>query len=92
MDHTIFYRVKPIHMNGETQMFVVHFLENKNQLLSQLLKHVPSVGEDVVIKGRKGKVSSVTPIGEKQIQVQLFFEKVIVKGKPVVDNSKKKKR
>ncbi|SDM28530.1 hypothetical protein [Bacillus sp. OK048] len=74
-------------------MFVVHFLENKNQLLIQLLKHVPSVGDDVVIKGRKGKVSSVTNVDEKHIQVQLFFEKVIVnKGKTVVDNSKKKKR
>ena len=50
----------PIHRNGETKMFVVHFLENKNVLVSQLLKNVPTVGEDVVIKGRKGKVSSVT--------------------------------
>ena len=74
-------------------MFVVHFLENKNELLSQLLKHVPSVGEDVVIKGRKGKVSSVTNLDEKHIHVQLFFEKVKVnKGKSIVDNSKKKKR
>ncbi|MDR7077729.1 hypothetical protein J2Y03_002755 [Neobacillus niacini] len=74
-------------------MFVVHFLENKNVLLSQLLNKVPIVGEDVVVKGRKGKVSSITQIDEKQIQVQLFFEKVKVnKGKSVVDNSKKKKR
>ena len=80
-------------MNGETKMFVVHFLENKNQLLSQLLKNVPSVGEVVVIKGRKGKVTSITNLDEKNIQVQLFFEKVIVnKGKAIVDNSKKKKR
>ena len=50
-------------MNGETKMYVVHFLENKNQLLSQLLKNVPSVGEVVVIKGRKGKVSSITNYG-----------------------------
>jgi hypothetical protein len=74
-------------------MIVVHFLENKNILLSQLLKDVPSVGEDVEIKGRKGKVISVTNIDEKQIHVQLFFETIKVnKGKFVVDNSKKKKR
>ncbi|MEH7250955.1 hypothetical protein V7111_02380, partial [Neobacillus niacini] len=93
MDITIFYREIPIHMNGETKMFVVHFLENKNVLLSQLLKNAPTVGEEVVIKGRKGKVSNVTQIGEKHFHVQLFFEKVKVnKGKTVVDNSKKKKR
>jgi hypothetical protein len=80
-------------MNGETRMFVVHFLDNKNELLNQLLRNVPSVGDDVVIKGKKGKVSSVIPIDEKHIQVQLFFEKVKVnKGKGIIDNSKKKKR
>lgn len=74
-------------------MMVVHFLENKNILLTQLLKNVPSVGDQVVIKGRKGKVSNVTSVDENQIQVQLFFEKIVVKtGKSVVDNTKKKKR
>ncbi|WHY03646.1 hypothetical protein QNH29_24260 [Neobacillus sp. DY30] len=74
-------------------MLVVHFLENKDILLSQLLKNVPSVGDEVVIKGRKGKVTSVTNMDENEIHVQLFFEKLKVnKGKTVVDTSKKKKR
>lgn len=74
-------------------MKVIHFLENKNVLLSQLLTNVPAVGDEVVVKGRKGKVTSVTNVDENQFQVQLFFEKVAVKkGKAVVDNSKKKKR
>ncbi|MBS4198106.1 hypothetical protein KHA93_00330 [Bacillus sp. FJAT-49732] len=72
-------------------MFVVYFLENKNVLLNQLLKRVPSVGEDITIKGRKGKVSSVESIDEKKFHVQVIFEKV-KKNTLIVDNSKKKKR
>lgn len=72
-------------------MFVVYFFENKNLLLSQLLKRVPSVGENVVIKGRKGSISSVKSSDNKNYHVQVLLEKVN-KGKTVVDNSKKKKR
>ncbi|WP_066070279.1 hypothetical protein [Neobacillus soli] len=72
-------------------MFAVHFFENKNQLLTQLLRRVPSVGEDLTIKGRKGKVSSVTSIDEKNIHVQIILE-TVKSNKPIVDNSKKKKR
>ncbi|UQD52503.1 hypothetical protein C0971_11115 [Bacillus methanolicus] len=72
-------------------MFVVYFYENKNLLLSKLLKRLPSVGEDLTIKGRKGKVSSVNCIDEKIFYVQVILENVS-KNKLIVDNSKKKKR
>jgi hypothetical protein len=72
-------------------MFAVHFLEKKNVLLTQLLKRVPSVGEELKIKGRKVKVSSVIKTDEKNIQVQVIVE-TVKKNKVVVDNSKKKKR
>jgi hypothetical protein len=72
-------------------MFVVYFYENKNLLLSQLLKRLPSVGEDLTIKGHKGKVSSVNCIDEKNVHVQVILENVN-KNKLIVDNSKKKKR
>ncbi|MDF0728873.1 hypothetical protein PY093_19865 [Cytobacillus sp. S13-E01] len=72
-------------------MFVVYFFDNKNLLLTQLLKHVPTVGEDLTIKGRKGKVSSVSSIDERKIHVQVILENVN-KNKLIVDNSKKKKR
>ncbi|ETI70479.1 MULTISPECIES: hypothetical protein [Neobacillus] len=71
-------------------MFAVHFLEKKNVLLTQLLKRVPVVGEDLKIKGRKAKVSNVIQIDEKNIHVQVVLE--TVKNKVVVDNSKKKKK
>ncbi|WML48371.1 hypothetical protein RCG23_24550 [Neobacillus sp. PS3-34] len=72
-------------------MFVVYFLENKNILLSQLRKSVPSVGEELKIKGRKGKVSSVTSIDDRNIHVQVVLE-TVNKNTLIVDNSKKKKR
>ncbi|MCM3727009.1 hypothetical protein M3226_15090 [Neobacillus cucumis] len=73
-------------------MFAVHFFENKNLLLSQLLQRVPSVGEELKIKGRKGKVSSVTNVEQNKFHVQVVIEKV-TKGKTaVVDQSKKRKR
>jgi len=75
-------------------MFAVHFFENKNLLLSQLLQRVPDVGEELKIKGRKGKVSSVTNVEENKFHVQVVIEKEkVTKGKTaVVDQSKKRKR
>lgn len=72
-------------------MFVVHFYENKNLLLSQLLKRLPSVGEDLTIKGRKGKVSSVNCMDEKNFHVHVILENVN-KNILIVDHSKKKKK
>jgi hypothetical protein len=72
-------------------MFVVHFFENKNALLNQLLKRVPAVGEDLTIKGRKGKVTSVTELDEKTVHVQVTLE-TIKKASLVADSGKKKKR
>ena len=73
-------------------MYFVHFFENRNLLLCQLLKHVPTVGDDVKIKGRKGKVSDIKNIDEENIHVQIIIETAVNKSKVVVDNSKKKKR
>ncbi|WLD94362.1 hypothetical protein [Alkalihalobacillus sp. AL-G] len=72
-------------------MFHVHFFEEKNLLLSQLLQRVPSVGEDLKIKGRKGTVSSVSGIDENKVHVQVVLE-VINKKKLLVDDKKKKKK
>ncbi len=73
-------------------MFTVHFIENKNILLSQLLQNVPTVGQDLKIKGRKAKVLSVDTIDEKTIHVKVIQEEVKKKQQLVLDNSKKKKR
>ncbi|WP_423410562.1 hypothetical protein AABM38_11805 [Heyndrickxia sp. MSNUG] len=72
-------------------MFAVHFFENKNQLLTQLLKTIPTEGQDLKIKGRKAKVTSVTTVDEKNIHVQVALE-AIVKTKQPLDLANKKKR
>jgi hypothetical protein len=77
---------------GEAKMFAVHFIENNNVLLTQLLNRVPAEGEELKIKGRKAKVSSVKDIDELNVHVQVIIEVVVNKNKLVVDNSKKKKR
>ena len=73
-------------------MFAVHFIENNNVLLTQLLNRVPAEGEEVKIKGRKAKVASINNIDELNIHVQVTVEVVNKSSKFVVDQSKKKKR
>lgn len=71
-------------------MFTVYFFENKEILLNQLLKQAPLIGEEVKIKGQKGKILNVIHIDDKNIHVQVQLNKVN-KNKPILDNSKKKK-
>jgi hypothetical protein len=71
-------------------MFAVHYFTNKDLLLSQLTRIVPAVGDELKIKGRKGKVVSVKEVDEKIIHVQMALE--AVKSKVVIDPSKNKKR
>ncbi|NSL50969.1 hypothetical protein [Calidifontibacillus erzurumensis] len=72
-------------------MYTVHFYENKNLLLSQWLKNIPSVGDALKIKGRKGKVVEIQKVNETTIHVQVNLEKEIKKA-PLLDTNKKKKR
>lgn len=76
---------------GEAKMYVVHFFENRNELLNQLLRRVPTVGEHLTIKGRKAKVANVEAVDEKNVNVQVVLE-TVNKSKVTVDDSKKKKR
>ncbi|MFB6467823.1 hypothetical protein ACE38V_13620 [Cytobacillus sp. Hz8] len=72
-------------------MVMVHFIENKTVVLSQLLQNIPTVDEKIKIKGRKGKVLSVRETENKQIEVQIEFEKV-TKAKTMAALPNKKKR
>lgn len=71
-------------------MFNVHFFENKDHVLSQKLESVPAQGDDIKIKGRKGKVIIVTNLDDKKTIVQVVLEKV-KKNKLFVDPKKKKR-
>lgn len=72
-------------------MVIAYFLEDKNVLLSQFRKHLPSVGEEVTIKGRKGKVSNISIMDENKVEVHVVLDK-LTKHKVIVDDSKKKRR
>ncbi|HWO78323.1 MAG TPA: hypothetical protein VNM69_20860 [Bacillus sp. (in: firmicutes)] len=74
-------------------MFSVYFFENKDLVLNQLLKHVPSAGDEIKIKGRKGKVLSVATVDDNKIYVQVNLEKVTKsKAAALTPLDKKKKR
>lgn len=72
-------------------MVVVQFFENNSLVLSQLREHVPSVDENIKIKGRKGKVLSVKEINEKLIHVHVTLEKVVKQQLLLKDNKKKRR-
>ena len=56
-------------------MYGIHFFENNTLVLSQFLKYIPSVDEDIKIKGRKGKVFSVNMVKENSFHVHVIYEK-----------------
>ncbi|MBY0030626.1 hypothetical protein H7K20_26480 [Priestia aryabhattai] len=72
-------------------MVAVHFFENRKLLLSQLRENIPSTGDNLKIKGRKGTVVLVNDIDEKNVHVEVALEKVVKKNL-VLDNAKKKRR
>lgn len=74
------------------EMFAVHFMEKNMVILTQVLRDIPSIDDDLKIKGRKGKVINVQETEENGIQVQVEFEKVVDKNKTSVKDLGKKKR
>lgn len=72
-------------------MYFVHFFASKNPLLCQLLRQVPSLGEEITIKGRKGIVTSIEYVDDQTVHVLLELQ-TVKKGKVTPDLSKQKKR
>ncbi|WP_449540257.1 hypothetical protein [Ferdinandcohnia sp. Marseille-Q9671] len=72
-------------------MYFIHYYENRSHVLTQFVQRVPIVDEDIKIKGRKGKVTSVTAIDDKNIQIHVALDR-IQKGKKLIDDKKKKRR
>ncbi|MGE7908218.1 hypothetical protein [Lysinibacillus xylanilyticus] len=71
-------------------MFVTHFYENKTSVLSQLLVNLPTVEENIKIKGRKAKVVQIVQIDDNNYLVSIIFEKV-PKKQPLKEIGKKKR-
>lgn len=72
-------------------LFAVHYLENNTPVLSQCLKRIPEVDEDLKIKGRKGKVVNVVQIEESKYNVHVVLEKVNKKQALLKDDKKKRR-
>jgi len=71
-------------------MPVVQFVENNTVVLTQLLEKPPSENENIKIKGRKGKVSTIKITDDNVVYVYVIFDKV-VKSNPANDPKKKKR-
>lgn len=73
-------------------MYAVHFMEKNITVLTQVLREIPAVDDELKIKGRKGKVLSVQETGEKGFHVQIEFEKVVDKKASLKDLGNKKRK
>ena len=73
------------------KMMVIHFFENKTEVLNQFVVKIPTVDEDIRIKGRKAKVVQVSQVDENNYHVHVIYEK-IVKKQPLTKEFGKKKR
>ena len=72
-------------------MYAIHYFEKNIAVLSQCLRRIPEVEENIKIKGRKGKVVNVSQIETNKYHVHVDLEK-IVKKELVLKDDKKKKR
>jgi hypothetical protein len=73
-------------------MYGIHFFENNTLVLSQFLKYIPSVDEDIKIKGRKGKVFSVNMVKENSFHIHVIYEKEKVIKSPIKAKDNKKRK
>lgn len=72
-------------------MMVIHFYENRTEILNQFVVSIPAVNDDVRIKGRKAKVIQVDQINDNKYHVHVIYEK-IPKKQPLAKDLGKKKR
>lgn len=73
-------------------MYAIHFYENNNYVLNQVLRNIPAVNDQVTLKGRKGKVMKIEEIKENVYYVYVEFEKVVDKKNLAAAELAKKKR
>jgi len=76
---------------GDKNMYSIHFYEGKTYVLNKASRIIPSVDENVRIKGRNGKVINVQDMGENRYFVFVEFEKIVDNSKLAMNNLKKKK-
>lgn len=72
-------------------MMVVNFLEGRTTVLTQLREQIPSVDEQIKVKGRKGIVVSINNLDEKKVNVEIVFEQLVKASSSAIDVKKKKR-
>ncbi|WP_312092100.1 hypothetical protein [Niallia sp.] len=72
-------------------MVTVHFFENSTNVLTQLRQEIPNVDQEIKIKGRKGKILSVSQLKEDVFQANVEFEKIVKKAALAADSKKRKR-
>ncbi|HEO8419121.1 hypothetical protein [Niallia sp. FSL W8-0635] len=72
-------------------MVTIHFFENSTNVLTQLRQEIPNVDQEIKIKGRKGKILTVTQVKEDVYQANVEFEKIVKKAALAVDPKKRRR-
>jgi hypothetical protein len=73
-------------------MYSIHFYEGNTYVLNKASRIIPSVNENVRIKGRNGIVINVQEMGVNRYFVFVEFEKIADKSKLAAYDMKRKKR
>ena len=73
-------------------MYSIQFYEGKTYVLNKASRIIPSVNENVRIKGRNGIVMNVQEMGENRYFVFVEFKKIVDKSKLATIDMKKKKK
>lgn len=72
-------------------MVTIHFFENSANVLTQLRQEIPNVDQEIKIKGRKGKILTVTQVKKDVYQANVEFEKIVKKAALAVDPKKRRR-
>ncbi|MER2060093.1 MAG: hypothetical protein ABTA16_14840 [Niallia sp.] len=72
-------------------MVTIHFFENSTNVLTQLRQEIPNVDQEIKIKGRKGKILTVTQLKKDVYQANVEFEKIVKKAALAVDPKKRRR-
>ncbi|MDN4608504.1 hypothetical protein [Sporosarcina highlanderae] len=73
-------------------MYSIHFYENNTYVLNQALRTIPTIGDNVRIKGRNGKVVNVQEMDENRYFVFVEFEVIVDRSKKVESDPRKRRR
>jgi hypothetical protein len=71
-------------------MVTIQYYENNSLFLSQLVHQVPSVDENIKIKGKKAKVIRVDEVNKNLTHVHIVIEKIV--KKPLLSKELQKKK